>query len=462
MISGCEVNIFNSSINLKDNAMLKVRPDLFNEWDFCKNEELGLDIYLVTRSSNKKAWWRCLKCHSTYNKRIKDKAVRNYGCTYCAGRKVNNTNSLAKLNPKLASEWHPTRNVDLTPHNVTCGSNKKVWWICDNGHEYESQISNRTIGDNCPFCSGHRVWVGYNDIWTTDPNLAKLLLNPEDGFKYSKGSCEKVNWKCPDCGEIIKSKKIQNIKNQGLPCPVCSDGISYPEKAMYHLLKHNGVDFIWEKIFDWSRNKRYDFYLVDFNIIIEMHGRQHYDGGFEYCGGKNLNDEIDNDDIKYNLALENGINDYIVINSSVSNIDYLKDNIMKSTLSNYINLENINWDKINSSSLKSLIIHTCELWDTNLYSVKELTKILKLSNTTIRTYLNIGNKMGICKYIGNKKEVVQFSTEDAFIRKWDSISEASIHIGIPNANIIKCCKRERNTAGGYKWMYKSDYDSVSF
>ncbi|RKJ16688.1 hypothetical protein D7X33_47280, partial [Butyricicoccus sp. 1XD8-22] len=120
---------------LKDNAMLKVKPELWIEWDFEKNSNLGFDVWKVTKASSSKVWWICPKCNSSYDSIINGRCVRNRGCSYCAGRKVNDTNSLASLNPELASQWHPNRNGNLTPQDITCGSNKKVWWLGDCGHE---------------------------------------------------------------------------------------------------------------------------------------------------------------------------------------------------------------------------------------------------------------------------------------------------------------------------------------
>jgi len=64
--------------------------------------------------------------------------------------------SLGKLYPDLAKEWHPTRNRKLTPFQVTPGSGKKVWWICDQGHEWRATVHNRKNGRGCPFCAGKR------------------------------------------------------------------------------------------------------------------------------------------------------------------------------------------------------------------------------------------------------------------------------------------------------------------
>ena len=49
-------------------------------------------------------------------------------------------------NRELLEEWHPTKNANLTPHNVTYGSKKKVWWICKNGHEWQASICDRKRG----------------------------------------------------------------------------------------------------------------------------------------------------------------------------------------------------------------------------------------------------------------------------------------------------------------------------
>ena len=64
-----------------------------------------------------------------------------------------------KLNsyPHLVKEWHPTKNGELTPNNLTHGSGKKVWWLCPKGHSYERSLNTRTShGTGCPYCSGKK------------------------------------------------------------------------------------------------------------------------------------------------------------------------------------------------------------------------------------------------------------------------------------------------------------------
>ena len=70
--------------------------------------------------------------------------------------KISANHNLAVKNPELAEEWHPTRNGDLTPDQVTPRSSRKVWWRCSRGHEREATIYNRTRGTGCPDCNRER------------------------------------------------------------------------------------------------------------------------------------------------------------------------------------------------------------------------------------------------------------------------------------------------------------------
>ena len=51
------------------------------------------------------------------------------------------------------------------------------------------------------------------------------------------------------------------------------------------------------------------------------------------------------------------------------------------------------------------------------------------------------------------KAVLQFDKNGNFIKKWTTIKDVEIELGIPNSNIVKCCKGKRKTAGGFIWKY---------
>ena len=69
-------------------------------------------------------------------------------------------NSLLFSNPQVASEWNYDKNGDLKPEHFTANSNKKVWWKCQNGHEWQATINNRSNGRGCPKCYKERKSKG--------------------------------------------------------------------------------------------------------------------------------------------------------------------------------------------------------------------------------------------------------------------------------------------------------------
>lgn len=467
--------VFDSSIELKDNALLKHRPELFYEWDFDKNNELGLDVYKVTKGSTKRAHWLCVKCKSPYFVRI-DSRMRS-DCGYCAGQKVNHTNSLASLRPDIASQWHPTLNGKLLPDSVTKSNHQKVWWLGGCGHEWDAVIADRTNEDgyDCPFCSNRRMLVGFNDMWTTNPILASQLLNPKDGYNYTQGSKVKLDWKCLSCRDIVKNKIVHKVLNRGISCPRCSDGFSVPEKIMSGILSQLGVEFEPEKSFNWIENRRYDFYLPEHNMIIETHGKQHYKEGFKSSRAKTLEDVQENDKYKRKKALDNGILHYVEIDCRRSEIEYIKLSILNTIIIKHFNLSDIDWDSLYLNAIKSRVLEVCSLYNNNSEgaTLKEMSQELKIHESTFKIYLTRGSKLGLCEYAPNsqkiklasvkhmKKSVVQLGLNGEFVKEWNSISSAGAGLGkTTTSSISACCKGKAKTTYGFKWMYKEEYDEL--
>ena len=155
----------------KEKSLASVNPELAKQWHPIKNGELT--PYRISAGSHKKVWWKCDKGDDhVWEAKVEQ---RNYGsaCPICTGRKVVKSNCLAALEPKLASEWHPSKNGNLTPQDVSSGSNKKVWWQCDKGddHQWETMVADRSKGMSCPICAG-RIVVLSNCLATLNPKLA--------------------------------------------------------------------------------------------------------------------------------------------------------------------------------------------------------------------------------------------------------------------------------------------------
>ena len=220
----------------KPDHFLVEYSELMHEWDYEKNNALGLDPSRLGACSHTKAWWRCSNGHSWYAM-ISNRTGHNRGCPYCSHQLViPGETDLATLYPSLAKEWHPTKN-STKPSDYMPGTHKKVWWICSEGHEWEAEIKSRVAGVGCPYCANKKIIEGYNDLQTINPDLASewhptknYPLKPSD---VSPVSGKKVWWVCSYGHEY--EAQICN-RSAGRGCPKCSDMLrtSFPEQAIFY------------------------------------------------------------------------------------------------------------------------------------------------------------------------------------------------------------------------------------
>jgi hypothetical protein len=418
----------------------------------------------ITRSRNRTDGIdRCRSCSSK-----RTQAISNQKIDY-----KNTLEYFAKSNNKeyLLEEFD--ENNTLKPDEIGFSSNQRFLWKCRKcGSKFEGKAGNRTISNcNCPYCSGSKV-NETNSLWTTDPQVAEMLLNRELGNEVTRGSGKKVEFKCPTCDSVYK-KFVKNVVNLGIGCLICSDGFSYPEKIMISLLNQLNIKYETQKSFEWSENKRYDFYIPSYNCIIETHGNQHYKNSY-YRFKRYLKDELSNDELKENNAKNNGIINYIVINCSKSNLDYIKSNCLSSKLNKIFNLNMVNWKECERYASETLIKETCAIWNNTNLPTSKIAEELSISPTTVLRYLKKGAEIGICDYtkessIGRSKEnmgktlrkpVVQLSLNGKLLRKWISINEASRETGIFHTSIGMTCKGKLQKSGGFKWMYEEDYEKL--
>ena len=205
---------------IEENSLAYKFSELVEEWHPMKNGELT--PYDVLPGSGKKVWWLCKNGHE-WETTISNRTGNKSGCPFCSGKRAwSGFNDLQTINPKLAREWHPTKNSDLTPRMVTSRSDKKVWWRCDNGHEWEATIKDRQHGNGCPYCSGRLPVSGETDLATVFPNIAKQWHPTKNGnltpSQITARSNKKVWWKCEKGHEWYatvdsRSKTI---------CPICT------------------------------------------------------------------------------------------------------------------------------------------------------------------------------------------------------------------------------------------------
>ena len=197
-------------------------PDLAAEWHPTKNGDLTPSDVLP--GSHRLVWWQCPHGHE-WRAQIKSR-VSGAGCPVCSNRALlRGVNDLATNNPELARQWHPTKNGDLTPADVVPGTRRKVWWVCDKGHEWRAAVSARVNGSGCPVCTSKKIVPGINDLASQYPAVAKEWHPTKNGSltpeRVAPASNKKVWWICDKGHEYRATVASRTQRNGG--CPYCAN-----------------------------------------------------------------------------------------------------------------------------------------------------------------------------------------------------------------------------------------------
>lgn len=272
---------------LKNNGSIQ-NPLLLKEWDYTKNKK-GPEEY--TPSCNEKVFWKCSVCGYEYESKINNRA-NGKGCACCANLVVvQGVNDLSTTHPKLALEWHPSKNGDLTPEKVTYGKGKKVWWICPEGHEYQATILHRSHGTNCPICNSGRqtsfaeqavyfyikklfsdAISRYTDIFNNGMELdiyipSKKIAIEYDGeawHKSEKAEREKVKYRiCKENGiKLLRLKEKRNDTDKWTADEVWNisgNGAMYEHKNLAQLIRLL-LDKLDSRSNFWTRKRMKDLH----------------------------------------------------------------------------------------------------------------------------------------------------------------------------------------------------------
>lgn len=214
-------------------------PEVAAEWH-PENELTAAEVFPMSGKTYR--WrggcgheWECSIANRTHNKS---------GCPYCAAnpKVLAGFNDLATLNPKIAAQWHPTKN-SKAPSEVVTGTPQRFWWKCDKGHEWISEVNSRARGNTgCPFCSKRRAYPGESDLGTLRPEIAEQWsgrngLTPRD---VTQNSPRRVWWECGKGHEwraSVNDRTRADGRHTG--CPTCAAS-TYVSRAESELADYVG------------------------------------------------------------------------------------------------------------------------------------------------------------------------------------------------------------------------------
>lgn len=292
-----------------------------------------------------------------------------------------------------------------------------------------------------------------NKVPVKRPDLVFYFKN---GFQNAKEHPYKGNYKhclkCVNCG-FEKTMFIYQLTDDGFACPMCSTNTSFPERFTRSLLDEIGLEYETQKRFE-GENWRFDFYIPDLKLIIEVHGVQHFQNAWTSKDEVVANDNKKRKFIKFELGLN-----YAAIDISVSEPYYAWSMLEQNDfLEPY--MRDVDYD---------VVVERCnDLFSNRDYidvmrdyergmSLSRLSREYKIGVDTIRRIL-----LRSGKYVnkGTFRAVVCVTTGERF----ENATQAGRELNLQGTGINKNCRGNRKSAGitpdGRKrvWMYLEDYE----
>jgi len=285
-------------------------------WSKDKNDDINPRN--VSLSCNKNFWFKCGECFHDFNAKLCSITAGNW-CPFCSHQKSCKNECDFCFKKSFASSikaqyWSKDKNGDINPRDVSLSCNEFFWFKCGECfHDFNAKLSSITAGNWCSFCSNQKLCKNKCNFCFkksfASSKKAQFLSKDKNGDINPRDvslSCNEIFWfKCGECFHDFYAS-LCNIK-AGKWCPYC---INKTEKKIYDFLKSTRHHTVIQAKFDWckskttGRHKKFDFYLEEYNIIIELDGCQHFR---QVSNWKSPEETIKNDVEKMKCALENNI-----------------------------------------------------------------------------------------------------------------------------------------------------------
>lgn len=229
--------------------------------------------------------------------------------------------------------------------------------------------------------------ISYTYVDESFPELAKNFKD-QSKTHVTKSCKDIVKLICPCCHREYESRVVDYIKSGHVPCLMCNDGFSYPEKFMANVLRQLGIKYKYQFSPIWVKPYKYDFCFKykNNNYIIETDGGLGH--GYSDSYNRTAQEGLKIDNIKDELANQHN---YIVIRidcnyKNFNRFNYIKNNIIKQLDGLFI-LDDIDWEYCNSQSLKSKFQEVLELYKSGVKCLEDISDLCDIKTRTVVKYM---------------------------------------------------------------------------
>ena len=270
----------------KEEFIKRAREIHGNKYDYSKVEYINNSTKVCIICPEHGEFWQTPNNH-----------LNKKGCCICGGSSKLTKEEFIKRARDVHGNKYDYSKVEYK------GMHTKVCIICpEHGEFWQTPANHVHWKQKCPTCTN-------NKKLTTEEFIKRAREVHGNKYDYSKvkyiNNYTKVCIICPEHGEFWQTPH-HHITNK-CECPICN--ISRLENEVKKLLNKKEIIYKWQvkrNIFEWLHQQSLDFYLPDYNIVIECQGEQHF-VPIDYFGGINrFVDTIERDRKKKNLVINNG------------------------------------------------------------------------------------------------------------------------------------------------------------
>ena len=251
-------------------------------------DDFFIDIKDLTKGSEIYVKVICDYCGKEYDVAwyhyydIKNKGQKDacYDCRHLKMYERNLSERQENLYTKALYACEKRGYILLTSKEDIKNNTTYIKYVCPLHGVHEMRISNLINGKGCPDCATDNARKAYqlsqDEISKRVKDCGGVLLNGEEYVnQYEKN----LLIKCPECGTPFLTSLVLFTQHGGQVCDYCMNTESVGEKRIRIYLENHDIEFKQEYWFEDCRDVNplpFDFYIPEYNMMIEFDGRQHY------------------------------------------------------------------------------------------------------------------------------------------------------------------------------------------